>query len=104
MVAEMDEQTVCLLEVDGVDQAIERYMVPDRELLAVLQLFRCSNRIVYRYAIEEGPKVYETEIHGKPFTMYNDTVIAYGQNDREIFRIKVEEPIHERPKAHQNSI
>ena len=43
----------------GVDQAIERYTNPDRELLAVLQLFRRSNRIIFRYEIEEGPKVYE---------------------------------------------
>ncbi len=33
----------------GVDEAIERYIYPDRELLAVLQLFRRSNRIIFRY-------------------------------------------------------
>jgi nitrate reductase beta subunit len=43
----------------GVDDAIERYTNPDRELLAVLQLFRRSNRIIFRYEIKEGPKVYE---------------------------------------------
>ncbi|MDP6357587.1 MAG: nitrate oxidoreductase subunit beta, partial [Planctomycetota bacterium] len=77
----------------GVDQAIERYMVPDRELLAVLQLFRRTNRIIFRYQIEKGPKIHETEIHGKTFTMYNDTVIAYGKDDKEIFRTQVEEPV-----------
>jgi nitrate reductase beta subunit len=88
----------------GVDQAIDRYMVPDRELLAVLQLFRRSNRIVFKYEIEEGPKVYETELHGKPFSQYNDTVIAFGKDGQELFRTTVEEPVHVRPGIHQNSI
>ena len=88
----------------GVDEAIEKYMVPDRELLAVLQLFRRSNRIIFRYEIQEGPKVFETEVHGKPFTMYNDTVIAFNRDGQEIFRTQVEEPFHVRPDKHQNSI
>lgn len=88
----------------GVDHAIDTYMVPDRELLAVQQLFRRSNQIIFRYKIEEGPKVYETEIHGKPFTMYNDTVIAYNKANKEIFRTQVEEPFYVRPDKHQNSI
>jgi nitrate reductase beta subunit len=88
----------------GVDQAIERYMVPDRELLAVLQLFRKDNRIVFRYAIEEGPKVFETEIHGKPFTMYDDTVVAFDEHGNELFRTRVEEPVYERPAERLNSI
>jgi nitrate reductase beta subunit len=88
----------------GVDQAIERYTNPDRELLAVLQLFRRSNRIIFRYAIEEGPKVYEGTLRGKPVTLYNDTVIAFGRDGREIFRTTVEEPIHVRPDIHANSI
>jgi len=86
----------------GADQAIERYMVPDRELLGVLQLFRRSNRIIYRYEIEEGKKVYESEFHGKPFALYDDTVIAFGAKGEELFRTKVEEPFFERPKKHIN--
>ena len=88
----------------GVDHAIEAYTVPDRELLAVLQLYRRSKQIIYRYKIEEGPKVFETQIHGKPFTLYNDTVIAYNKANREIFRTQVEEPFYVRPNIHQNSI
>ena len=88
----------------GVDRAIEAYSVPDRELLAVLQLFRRSNRIIFRYEIEEGPKVYEGEYRGRPFTLYNDTVIAFGQDGKEIFRTTVEEPVHVRPPVHANSI
>jgi nitrate reductase beta subunit len=88
----------------GVDDAIERYVNPDRELLAVLQLFRRSNRIIYRYEMQEGPKVYEGMLHGKQVTLYNDTVIAYGREDQELFRTTVEEPLHERPAKHANSI
>ncbi|MBI4575203.1 MAG: 4Fe-4S dicluster domain-containing protein [Planctomycetes bacterium] len=88
----------------GVGQAIERYTVPDRELLAVLQLFRRDNRVIYSYKIEEGPKVYETEVHGRPFTLYDDTVIAYGRDGEELFRTKVEEPFYVRPEKHPGSI
>jgi nitrate reductase beta subunit len=88
----------------GVDEAIERYSYPDRELLAVLQLFRRSNLIIDRYEIKEGEKIYEAELRGRKITMYNDTVIAYGQNGKEIFRTQVEEPVHVRPNKHANSI
>ena len=88
----------------GVEQAIERYRNPDRELLAVLQLFRRSNRIIARYELKEGEKVYETEQSGKKFEMYNDTVIAFNRKGQEIFRTQVEEPIHVRPAIHANSI
>lgn len=88
----------------GVKDAVERYRAPDRELLAVLQLFRRSNRIIFRYEIKEGPKVWETTINGKTFEMFNDTVIAFDRKNREIFRTQVEEPIHVRPETHANSI
>jgi nitrate reductase / nitrite oxidoreductase, beta subunit len=88
----------------GVDEAIERYAYPDRELLAVLQLFRRSNRIIFRYEIEEGPKVYEATLRGRKITTYNDTVIAFGQDGNELFRTAVEEPVYVRPKTHANSI
>ncbi len=88
----------------GVDRAIETYRNPDRELLAVLQLFRRSNRIIFRYEIEEGPKIYEGEVRGKKVTLYNDTVIAFGKKGEELFRTTVEEPIHHRPAKHPNSI
>jgi nitrate reductase beta subunit len=88
----------------GVDAAIERYAAPDRELLAVLQLFRRSNIIIFRYEIEEGPKIYEGMVNGKPFTLYNDTVIAFNRDGKEIFRTTIEEPLHVRPAKHANSI
>ena len=88
----------------GVDEAIDAYLAPSRELLAVLQLFRRTNRIIFRYEIQEGPKVYETESHGRPFTMYNDTIIGYGEDGKELVRTQIEEPFHVRPATHQNSI
>ncbi len=88
----------------GVDQAIERYENPDRELVAVLQLFRRSKYIIYRYEVKEGPKVYEGSLRGRKVTLYNDTVIAYGKNGQELFRTTVEEPMHVRPAVHANSI
>ena len=88
----------------AVEQAVDRYKVPDRELLAVLQLFRRSNQIIARYEIEEGPKVYQTEYHGRKFEMFNDTVVAFNRAGKEIFRTAVEEPVHVRPAKHPNSI
>jgi nitrate reductase beta subunit len=88
----------------GVDQAIERYENADRELLAVLQLFRRSNRIIYSYKIEAGPKVYEGSLRGRRVTIYNDTVIAFGEDGAELFRTTVEEPLYVRPAQHANSI
>jgi len=88
----------------GVDAAIERYENPDRELTAVLQLFRRSNRIIFGYRVVEGPKVYEGTLRGRTITLYNDTVIAYGKDGKELFRTTVEEPIHVRSARHANSI
>ncbi|OGN85822.1 MAG: nitrate oxidoreductase subunit beta [Chloroflexi bacterium GWC2_73_18] len=88
----------------GVDRALERYRAPSRELLAVLQLFRASQQIIFRFEIEEGPRVFETEIDGKPWAMYNDTVIGFDQQGREAVRLTVEEPIHQRPAPRPNSI
>ena len=70
----------------------------------MLQLFRRSNRIIYRYQVEEGPLVYEGPYRGKTIKIYNDTVIAFRKDGKEIFRTKVEEPLYVRPNKHQNSI
>ena len=88
----------------GVEHAIDAYTVPNRELLAVLQLFRRSQKIIFRYEIKEGPKIYEAERFGRKFELFNDTVIAYGEKGEELFRTTVEEPIHVRPDKHFNSI
>lgn len=88
----------------GVDQAIEHYTAPSRETLAVLQLFRASQKMVFRYEIQEGPLVHETQVNGKPWQMYNDTVIGFDSKGREIARLSVVEPLHERSKDRVNSI
>jgi nitrate reductase beta subunit len=81
----------------GVDEAIDRYSNPSRELLAVLQLFRASQTIIYRYEIEEGEKIDGTE-------MFNDTIIGFDKEDTEVVRASVLEPFYVRPDRHQNSI
>jgi hypothetical protein len=88
----------------GVDEAISRYENPDRELTAVLQLFRKSSRIIFGYTVVEGPKTYEGTLRGRTVTLYNDTVIAYGREGQELFRTTVDEPIHVRSHRHANSI
>jgi nitrate reductase beta subunit len=88
----------------GVDEAIERYEHPDRDLLAALQLFRRDHRIIGAFERKDGPKVYEREIRGKTFAMYDDAVVAYGLDGKELFRTKVEEPVIVRGKQHANSI
>ncbi|MBI3974477.1 MAG: nitrate oxidoreductase subunit beta, partial [Chloroflexi bacterium] len=88
----------------GVDEAIERYTAPSRELLAVLQLFRASQRVVFKYEIVEGKKVFERTINGRKWEMYNDTVVGYSRNGKEVARVSVEEPQYVRPEKHYNSI
>lgn len=88
----------------GVDDAIKKYTAPSRKLLAVLQLFRITQQIIFKFAIKKGEKVFETEIDGKPWAMYNDTAIGFDKNGKEITRISVEEPFHIRPKKHLSSI
>jgi len=88
----------------GVDEAVEKYVAPSRELLAVLQLFRSTQKIIFHYEILEGKKVFETEINGKPWAMYNDTVIGFDKSGKEVIRLTVEEPVHVRPEKHPNSI
>jgi nitrate reductase beta subunit len=94
----------------GVQHAIEQYSCPDRELLAVLQLFRANRQIVFKFAIEEGPKIGEIEVtmpdgSTKVQELFNDTVLGFNNRGEEVVRITVEEPTFERPAAaHVNSI
>jgi nitrate reductase beta subunit len=88
----------------GVDEAIDRYTNPSRELQAVLQLFRASQKIIFRYEIEEGEKVLDTEINGRPFQMHNDTVIGFDKEGNEAVRLSLQEPFHIRAEQYQNSI
>ena len=65
----------------GVDHAIEQYSCPDRELLAVLQLFRANRQIVFRFEIEKGPKVGEVEVT-MPDGKTQDSGIVQRHRDR----------------------
>jgi nitrate reductase beta subunit len=93
----------------GVENAIEQYSSPDRELLAVLQLFRATQKVIFKFKIEQGKKVAEIENtlpSGKKAMqeIFNDTVIGYDKLGTEVVRITVEEPTFERPMNHVNSI
>ncbi len=79
----------------GVDEAIEKYSAPSREILAVFQLFRTTQTMISRFEIEYGKKVYETEVNGKKFEVYDDTVIGYAEDGAELVRVNVEEPTWE---------
>ncbi|MEJ5220616.1 MAG: 4Fe-4S dicluster domain-containing protein [Tepidiforma sp.] len=82
----------------GVDDAIARYTNPSRELLAVLQLFRATQKIIFSYRIEPGPKAAEFTIDGQKREIYNDTVLGFDSKGNEIVRITVNEPFYERPE------
>lgn len=94
----------------GVGLALDQYSCPDRELLAVLQLFRATQQIVFRFDIEQGDKVAEVEVtmpdgKTKAQEIFNDTIIGFNKLGEEVVRVTVEEPTFERPAAeHPNSI
>ena len=81
----------------GVDDAIAAYTSPARETLVVLQLFRATQKIVFSYRIEEGPKTGELTVAGKKHEIFNDTIVGFDSNGREIVRVTVDEPTAERP-------
>jgi nitrate reductase beta subunit len=88
----------------GVDHAIEQYSYPSRTLMAILQLFRASKKIIFKYEIIEGKEIFKTTINGKPWSVYNDTVIGYSKSGKEVVRTQVEEPFFIRDEKHYNSI
>ncbi|MBI3159842.1 MAG: 4Fe-4S dicluster domain-containing protein [Chloroflexi bacterium] len=88
----------------GVDKAIERYSAPSRTLLAIMQLFRATQKMIFRYEIEEGPLVYEKEINGQPWQMYDDTIIGFDSLGNEVARLSVVEPMIHRTAERANSI
>lgn len=93
----------------GVDRAIAQYSCPDRELLAVMQLFRAQRQILFKFKIEKGPKIAEVPVRmpdgkTKVQQLFNDTIMGYNKFGKEVVRVTVEEPIHQRPQKHANSI
>jgi len=81
----------------GVDRAIDRYTRPSRRLLAVLQLFRVTQQIIFSFEVEQGDKIGEMTVGGEPFEIFDDTAIGYDEHGHEIVRVSVEEPLYERP-------
>ncbi|MGB4861648.1 MAG: 4Fe-4S dicluster domain-containing protein [Tepidiformaceae bacterium] len=82
----------------GVQDAIDAYTNPSRETLAVLQLFRATQEIVFSYKIEQGPKTAELTVAGKKREIFNDTVVGYSSEGKEIVRVSIDEPFIERPE------
>jgi nitrate reductase beta subunit len=79
-------------------------MAPPRELLAVLQLFRATQRIIFRYEIKPGPKVRDSVINGKKWSMYDDTVIGYDAKGDVAAKVSVVEPMVVRPTKYTNAL
>ena len=88
----------------GVDLAIERYGAPSRRLQAVLQLFRTAQRIVYRFEVIDGEKIAEMNVAGKTMELFNDTVVGFDRNGKEVVRQSVTEPLHDRGPKYLNTI
>ena len=93
----------------GVEHAIDRYTAPSRELMAILQLFRAQQEVIYKFKIKKGDKIYEKVVtlsdgSKTNLDIYNDTVIGYNEKGKECVRTTVEEPMYERPSKHFNSI
>lgn len=80
----------------GVDAALERYRRPSRRLLAVLQLFRVTQHMIFSFDVEDGPEVGRIQLDGSTYPIYNDTAIGFDADGREIVRVTVEEPVFER--------
>lgn len=81
----------------GADAAIAAYTNPSRELLAVLQLFRVTQKIIFSFDIIPGPKVADLNIGGQKQEIYNDTVVGLDSQGKEIVRVPVMEPSFTRP-------
>ena len=88
----------------GVDKAIAAYERPSRKAQAVLQLFRASQLIVFSFDVIEGEKVFEINVNGEPYEVFNDTVVGYGRDGAELVRVSVEEEQYERPVQFLNTI
>ncbi len=88
----------------GVDAAIAAYERPSRRAQAVLQLFRTTQHIVFSFEVIDGPKVSEVNVGGQALEVYDDTVVGYGRDGRELVRVTVLEPFFERPRQYLNSI
>lgn len=88
----------------GADHAVKAYTMPSRKLLAVLQLFRTTRKIIFRFEVIEGKKTGEANVNGQILELFDDTVVGYDKSGREAIRISVQEPFHLRDEKYPNSI
>lgn len=71
----------------GVEEAIKKISSPSRKLLAVMQLFRVTQEIIFKFKI-----------------INNDTVLGYGKDGKEVARVGIEEPFYLRDSHYYNSV
>lgn len=86
------------------DEAIKKVSHPSRKLLGVMQLFRATQEIIYKFKIVKGEKLQTIICNKKEWNLYDDIVIGYNNNGKEIARVSVEEPFFIRPPHYYNSI
>jgi len=72
--------------------------------MALLQLFRATQTIVFNFEVKEGPKIRDVTVKGKTWSLYDDTVIGYDRAGKEAVRVSVRQPFFERPIQYLNSI
>jgi hypothetical protein len=53
--------------------------------------------MVFSFDVEEGPKLSEIMVGGEPLELFDDTVVGFDSDGREIVRVRVEDPLIERP-------
>jgi nitrate reductase beta subunit len=59
---------------------------------------------VFSFDVIEGEKVFEINVNGEPYEVFNDTVVGYGRDGEELVRVSVEEEQYERPDQYLNTI
>jgi hypothetical protein len=68
---------------------------PDRELLAVVQPSRAQRQIIFKFKIEQGPKLGEIPVRlpdetEKVKELYNDSIIGFNKFGKEAIRVTVD--------------
>ena len=68
----------------GVDEAIANYTKPSHDLLAILQLFGVTQKLIFSYKVNA------------------DSITAYNKDGKEIMTVPIDEPVIVRPEKHLN--
>ena len=86
------------------DHAVDTYTNPSRRLLAVLQLFRAAEQMIFKFEVVEGKKYRDVNVGGKVRDIFDDTVLGFDANGKEIARVSVAEALHVRSKEYTNAV